>query len=183
MKHKMVVLVCMLACIGMLAGCGKGESSEPVQETMIIMDDVENKDTPMDKTRGDETRQEAVTAGSMDMERAKLQKEEQREQRKEELMEIINSAELGDEQKQQAADEMAAITDIAEKETSAEILLESKGFSGVVVSITDTGVDVVVEALELSEAQRAQIEDIIMRKTGVSPETIIISTAAGDSGQ
>ena len=45
-----------------------------------------------------------------------------------------------------------------------------------VVSITDDTVDVVVNAQELTEAQRAQIEDIIIRKTGVSPEAIVIST-------
>ena len=46
------------------------------------------------------------------------------------------------------------------------------------VSITDDSVDVVVNASELSEAQRAQIEDIIIRKTGVSPDAIVISTMA-----
>ena len=49
-----------------------------------------------------------------------------------------------------------------------------------VVSISEEGVDVVVNAAELSEAQRAQIEDIIIRKTGVSPETIIISTMTAE---
>ena len=44
------------------------------------------------------------------------------------------------------------------------------------VSITDEDVDVVVNASELSEAQRAQIEDIVIRKTGVAPEAIVIST-------
>ena len=58
--------------------------------------------------------------------------------------------------------------------------MESKGFSDVVVSISDSGVDVVVNATQLSEAQRAQIEDIIIRKTGVAPDTIIISTMAAE---
>ena len=95
-------------------------------------------------------------------------------------MEIINNANITETQKQEAIDNMISITDIAEKETAAEILLESKGFSDVVVSISEEGVDVVVNAAELSEAQRAQIEDIIIRKTGVSPETIIISTMTAE---
>ena len=37
-----------------------------------------------------------------------------------------------------------------------------------------------VNASELSEAQRAQIEDIIVRKTGVSPDAIVISTLPGE---
>ena len=67
---------------------------------------------------------------------------------------------------------------ITEKETAAEILLEAKGFEDVVVSITDDMVDVVVNTAELTEAQRAQIEDIVVRKTGMNPEAIVISTLA-----
>ena len=56
--------------------------------------------------------------------------------------------------------------------------LEAKGFEDVVVSITDDMVDVVVNTAELTEAQRAQIEDIVVRKTGMNPEAIVISTLA-----
>ena len=107
---------------------------------------------------------------------ARLLKEQTRAKNKETLLEIINNVNISEEQKQEAVDNMIAITDVAEKETAAEILLESKGFNDVVVSITDGTVDVVVNAAELTEAQRAQIEDIIIRKTGVSADSIIIST-------
>ena len=72
------------------------------------------------------------------------------------------------------------MTQIAEKEAAAEILLEAKGFADVVVSITGSGVDVVVNATSLTDAQRAQIEDIVQRKTQVTPENIIISTVVKD---
>ena len=107
---------------------------------------------------------------------AKLVKEQTRARNKETLLEIINNVNVSDEQKQEAIDNMIKITDIAEKETAAEILLEAKGFEDVVVSIADGMVDVVVNAVELTEAQRAQIEDIIIRKTGISAENIVIST-------
>lgn len=107
---------------------------------------------------------------------AKMMKEQTRAKSKEVLMEIINNVNISEEQKQDAVDSMIQITNIAEKETAAEILLEAKGFQDVIVSITDTTVDVVVNDKELTEAKRAQIEDIIIRKTGVSPDTIIIST-------
>jgi stage III sporulation protein AH len=68
------------------------------------------------------------------------------------------------------------MTDIAEKEAAAEILLEAKGFSDVVVSINNNEADVVVNAASLTDAQRAQIEDIVKRKTNIEPENIIIST-------
>ena len=75
-------------------------------------------------------------------------------------------------------DSMVQMTAYAEKEAAAEILLEAKGFSDVVVSINGDAVDVVVNAVELSDAQRAQIEDIVTRKTEIAAENIIISTVA-----
>ncbi len=107
---------------------------------------------------------------------AKLQKEQTRAQNKETLLEIINNANISETQKQEAVNNMISMTDIAEKETEAEILLEAKGFDDAIVSIDGDSVDVVVNASELTEAQRAQIEDIVIRKTGVSAESIIIST-------
>lgn len=107
---------------------------------------------------------------------AKLLKEQTRAKNKETLLEIINSAGLTDEQKQEAVDNMVKMTSIAEKEAAAEILLEAKGFSDVVVSINEGAVDVVVNASVLDDAMRAQIEDIVKRKTDISPENIIIST-------
>ncbi len=111
---------------------------------------------------------------------AKLQKEQTRAQNKETLLEIINNENIGETQKQEAVNSMISMTDIAEKETAAEILLEAKGFDDAVVSIDGDSVDVVVNTEELTEAQRAQIEDIVIRKTGVSPDAVIISTVNTD---
>ena len=121
---------------------------------------------------------EAVfTSGTVsEMSGAKMQKEQTRAQNKETLLEIINNANISDTQKQEAVNSMISMTDIAEKETAAEILLEAKGFEDAIVSIDGGNVDVVVNTEELTEAQRAQIEDIVIRKTGVSAESIIIST-------
>ena len=111
---------------------------------------------------------------------AKLQKEQTRAQNKATLLEIINNANISETQKQDAVNSMISMTDIAEKETAAEILLEAKGFDDAIVSINGDGVDVVVNTAELTEAQRAQIEDIVIRKTGVSAESVIISTVNAD---
>ncbi len=126
-----------------------------------------------------ETPGEAVftaSSGMSTLSGAKLQKEQTRAQNKETLLEIINNANISETQKQEAVDNMISMTDIAEKETAAEILLEAKGFEDAVVSIDGDTVDVVVNTKELNEAQRAQIEDIVIRKTGVSADAIVIST-------
>ncbi|MCM1536478.1 MAG: SpoIIIAH-like family protein [Clostridium sp.] len=122
---------------------------------------------------------EAVFTASVGVEilsEAKLLKEQTRAKNKETLMNIIESAGLTDTQKQDAVNSMVEMTQIAEKEAAAEILLEAKGFQDVVVSITGDGVDVVVNAPDLSDAQIAQIEDIVTRKTDIAAENIIIST-------
>ena len=107
---------------------------------------------------------------------AKLLKEQVRAKNKEDLLAIINSTTLSDAQKQDAVDAMVQMAAIAEQELGAEILLEAKGFPDVIVSISNGSVDVVVNAAELSEAQRAQIEDIVKRKTNVDAANIVIST-------
>lgn len=118
-----------------------------------------------------------TSAGTMSaLSGAKLQKEQTRAQNKATLLEIINNANISETQKQEAVNSMISMTDIAEKETAAEILLEAKGFDDAIVSIDGDSVDVVVNTAELTEAQRAQIEDIVIRKTGVSAESVIIST-------
>ena len=123
---------------------------------------------------------EAVFTASGDvtvmLSEAKLLKEQTRARNKETLMDIINSTGLSDEQKQSAVDSMVRMTEIAEKEAAAEILLEAKGFTDVVVSINGNAVDVVVNAKTLDDAMRAQIEDIVKRKTDIPAENIIIST-------
>lgn len=109
---------------------------------------------------------------------AKLTREQLRSKNKETLLEVINNTNISDAQKQEAIDSMVKLTDIAEREAAAEILLEAKGFEDVVVSITNEQADVVVNLTEVDEAGRAQIEDIVKRKTGISGENIIITPVA-----
>ena len=106
---------------------------------------------------------------------AKLNRDQTRIKNTDSLMEIISSEAVSESQKQAAIDQMLELTDISERETGAETLLAAKGFEDVVVSISDTKVDVVINQSEISDAQRAQIEDVITRKTGVLPENIVIT--------
>ena len=107
---------------------------------------------------------------------ARMQKEQTRTKNKESLLEIINNENVTESGKQEAINSMVHMTEIAEKETAAEILLDAKGFDDAIVSIQGDGVDVVVNTAELSEVDRAQIEAIVTRKTGLSADAVIIST-------
>ena len=71
--------------------------------------------------------------------------------------------------------QMVEITELSEQEVAIETLMASKGFSEAVVSLTSDSADVVVESSELTDANRAQIEDIVTRKTDIAPENIVIT--------
>ena len=122
---------------------------------------------------------EAVLAsssgGSSVLAAAKLNREQVRAKSKETLLEVINNSNITDDQKQNAVSAMTEMTQIAEKEASAELLLEAKGFEGCIVSISDGTADVVVNEAELDDAKRAQIEDIVKRKADISGENIVIT--------
>lgn len=104
----------------------------------------------------------------------KLKREQSKSLQKTSLMEIINNDSISEVQKQDAINQLLEVNDISQKEAEAELLLEAKGFTDVVVSITEGTVDVVVNAASLSDADRAQIEDIVKRKTEISADKIII---------
>lgn len=107
---------------------------------------------------------------------AKLEREQARAKQQDILSEMLNNENLADNQKDKASSEMLDIQERIEKETAAEAMIEAKGFSDVYVRIDDETVDVVVNKPELSEAEIAQIEDIVTRKTGFPANAIRIST-------
>ena len=104
-----------------------------------------------------------------------LNREQVRAKTKETLNEIINNESVDAASKEAAVQSMMNLTAIAEKENAAETLLMAKGFADPVVSITDGKVDVVINASAITDPQRAQIEDIVKRKTETSAENIVIT--------
>ena len=104
-----------------------------------------------------------------------MNREQIRAKNKETLMELINNGQIPDTEKQAAIQSMIRMTEISEKENAAETLLRAKGFVDPVVSITEDQVDVVVNAVTLTDPERAQIEDIVKRKTEVGANGIVIT--------
>ena len=117
----------------------------------------------------------AMTGDSDYAAKVKLNREQVRSKNKETLQAIIDNDSLDEAKKQAAVDDMIALTDIAEKESNAEMMLEAKGFTDVVVSMNDDGCDVVLNMGEATDARRAQVEDIVKRKTGVPADKIVIT--------
>ena len=106
---------------------------------------------------------------------ANLIKEQTRAQNKAVLLDIINNENVSEAAKQDAINSMIALTDVAQKECDAMVMLQAKGFSENVVSINGEFADVCIGMNELSQVQIAQIEDVVKRKAECSSDKIVIS--------
>ena len=197
-KNQVIIaaLAVMIAAAGYLNYSGRlfpdkaksGEIGSEVasQELLdISQEDSQSASSDIKSQDGDDEAQtstpgEAVLTGgdaTSIVSQAKITREQVRAKNKESLQEIIDNKQLTGEQKKKAVNEMVELTKIAEKEAAAETMLSAKGFTDSVVSLSEESADVVVNAKELSEANRAQIEDIVIRKTGMAAENIVITPA------
>ena len=106
---------------------------------------------------------------------ARLNREQARSNERSVLNDLINNANVEADQRSQAADAMLEIQRRIERETAAEAVIKSKGFSEVYVRISDNAVDIIVNKPELTDQDLAQIIDVIKRKTGMNETQIHIS--------
>lgn len=135
--------------------------------------DIVSNDSEVEGTPGEAV----LTSGGAEntVAQAKVAREQVRAQNKETLQAIIDNANISEAEKQGAIAQMLQMTQLAEQEVAIETLMASKGFSEAVVSLTADSADIVVNAAELTDANRAQIEDIVTRKTSIAPENIVIT--------
>ncbi len=193
-KNQIIIatLAVMIAIAGYLNYSGRlfGNSQEGTAEANadlanqelldISQDDIETsqKDIASNDSDVDGTPGEAVlTNGTAEttVAQAKVTREQVRAQNKETLQAIIDDTNLSDAEKQDAVAQMVKLTEISEQEAAIETLMASKGFSEAVVSLAEDSADIVVKADELTDANRAQIEDIVTRRTEIAPENIVIT--------
>lgn len=106
----------------------------------------------------------------------KLGREQVRSKNKEALQKIIDDAGVSEEEKKSAVDAMVKLTENAQMEEDAQMMLEAKGFKNAVVSLSDDCCDVIVGKEDVTDEKRAQIEDIIKRKTNIGASNIVMST-------
>lgn len=191
-KNQLIItaLAIMIAAAGYINYTGNLSDIITVNDTVSTQDPTSN---PVDEVSGDILSNDAepdeqslqepgsvvLTSGngvsSSVVSEAKLNREQIRAKNKETLLEVINNAALTESAKAEAVAQLSAITDNSEKEIAAELLLEAKGFSDAAVSILDGNVDVVINQTQLTDTQKAQIEDIVKRKTGIAAENIVIT--------
>lgn len=160
------------------AGAEADITSFPDEDLASISAEAESTadtETPEGENVGEAVLTSSASAGAFSAS-AKLNREQVRSKNEASLLEIINNTDISEDMKADAIASMNRMTDRAEKELDAELLLEAKGFKDSVVSINDDSVDVIVGAAEITDEQKAQIEDIVTRKTERNVSDIVITT-------
>lgn len=160
------------------AGAEADITSFPDEDLASVSAEAESTadtETPEGEKVGEAVLTSSASAGAFSAS-AKLNREQVRSKNEASLLEIINNTDISEDMKADAIASMNRMTDRAEKELDAELLLEAKGFKDSVVSVNDDSVDVIVGAAEITDEQKAQIEDIVTRKTERDVSDIVITT-------
>ena len=160
------------------AGAEADITSFPDEDLASVSAEAESTadtETPEGEKVGEAVLTSSASAGAFSAS-AKLNREQVRSKNEASLLEIINNTDISEDMKADAIASMNRMTDRAEKELDAELLLEAKVFKDSVVSINDDSVDVIVGAAEITDEQKAQIEDIVTRKTERDVSDIVITT-------
>mgnify|MGYP004644627441 FL=1 len=168
--------------IATMATKNEKQDEKKTKETASLTEEEILTDTEASSSdMGDEQAGETVLTDSKNVQVSKaaslkMDREQTRAAAKSTLMEVVNNSALTDVEKQAAVEKLAVMTELAQKEAACELMLSSKGFDEAVVSIAADGADVILNATEVTDAQRAQVEDIINRKAGIAADHIVIST-------
>ena len=184
------VLAVMIAIAGYLTYAGRVEVADSRDISMENTSDAKEAIAEYDTI--DTAKEDATDAALTDIESldqdiddpgkmvlanglTKLAREQTRGKNKEDLLAIIDSDAQTELDKQAAIDAVVRLTDYSDKENAVETLLSAKGFDNSIVSITQDAVDVVICKDNLTDAELAQIEDIVKRKTSVSASQICVT--------
>ena len=150
---------------------------DPITAEAIVGQDAEALPVSADGT--DDTGAAVFVNSTLDASayflQAKLDREQERSKEKDILTEIINNKNVQKEQKVDSAESMLELQRRIEKEAAAEALIKAKGFKEAYVRIDGETVDVVIDKESLTEAETAQIMDIVKRKTDIPNDKIRIT--------
>ncbi|MCI7100293.1 MAG: SpoIIIAH-like family protein [Lachnospiraceae bacterium] len=191
----LTLLAVMIAVAGYLTYLPSREESVPAmgeQENSALMDiseeDVLAENVALEQAQNTETVQsgetgaqpgEAVLTLSEQVENmmaeAQLSRQQVRTRNEDTLNSIMNNENLSEKQREAAADNLMTMTKNAEKEANIQSALTAKGISQTLVTISESGVEVLVGSSSITDTQRAQIEDTVKREADVEISDIVIS--------
>ncbi len=109
-------------------------------------------------------------------EQARLSRQKTRDEALDTLQKTLKNAKLSDTEKKDATNKLARIIRDMTSETDIENMVKAKGFSDCVASIADGKISVAVRPVsgELSKSDVAKVRDIVLSKTTISSQNIVV---------
>lgn len=90
------------------------------------------------------------------------------------LLSVTTSATATDEAKDAAFEEITAMAENKQLESNIETLVKAKGFKECIAVISDGYIDVIVMSDGLLANEVAQIQEIVLKQTGITPANVTI---------
>lgn len=120
----------------------------------------------------------ATTAGSATkyFEETRLSRQKSRDEALDILQKSLKNAKISDAEKTQATEKLSKIIQDITTETDVENLVKAKGFTDCVAFITEDKISVAVQPSggDLSKQNVAQIRDIVLSKTSIDSQNIVV---------
>ncbi|MBR4036478.1 MAG: SpoIIIAH-like family protein [Oscillospiraceae bacterium] len=109
-------------------------------------------------------------------EQARLSRQKTRDEALDTLQKTLKNSKLSDTEKKQATEKLSDIIQNMTSETDIENMIKAKGFRDCVASITDDKISVAVRPVngELSKADVSKIRDVVLSKTTISSQNIVV---------
>ncbi|MBR5520792.1 MAG: SpoIIIAH-like family protein [Oscillospiraceae bacterium] len=109
-------------------------------------------------------------------EQARLSRQKTRDEALDTLQKALKNSKLTDREKKEATVKLSDIIQNMTSETDIENMVKAKGFSDCVASIADGKVSVAVRPVngELTKSDVAKIRDVVLSKTTISSQNIVV---------
>lgn len=108
---------------------------------------------------------------------ARLNRQKTRDEAMESVQAMLKSDSLTETQRSEISAKAAQITELTSQENAIEELVKAKGFRECIAFIDGESASVIVSSDELTEAQAAQIFEIVVKKSKINSENINIVEA------
>lgn len=155
-------------------------SSETVENDDNNSNEQNNTSASSTSTENSNQSSEAASASALTYQAdyfiaSRLERDKMYSQMLETYQGLVENTNIAAEQKSISTQEIAKINNKKNSIMIAENLIKNLGFEDVVIFVNDNSTSVIVKAEKLSEADVAQIQNIICREIGVNVEDIHIS--------
>ena len=109
-------------------------------------------------------------------EQARLSRQKTRDEALDTLQKTLKNTKLSDIDKKQATEKLSQIIQNMTNETDIENMLKAKGFRDCVASISENKISLAVRPIkgELSKADVSKIRDVVLSKTSISSQNIVV---------